>query len=198
VKVAIIGAAYIGAIPDGERALRPIQEFGSPLFDMIQPMSYCDLNGIFDAAYPKGMLNYWKSNFLATVDDNVIDTIVEMVEHCPSIYSGIFVEHWHGAVARVPQDQTAFHHRREGHNLLILSQWQDAAAKEENIAWARKGFARLEPFSAGARYVNYMDHDDAADLAGPFGGNYARLAQIKAKWDPENVFHLNQNIRPAD
>ena len=197
VKVAIIGAAYIGAVADGERILRPIKDFGSPLFDLIQPTSYCDLNGIFDAAYPKGMLNYWKSNFLASVDDNVVDAMVEMLEHCPSINSGIFVEHWHGAAARVPQQRTAFHHRREGHNLLILSQWQDIAAKEQNIAWARQGYARLEPFSAGARYVNYMDQDDAADLAGPFGGNYARLAQIKAKWDPGNVFHLNQNIRPA-
>jgi len=97
----------------------------------------------------------------------------------------------------VPQDKTAFHHRRDGYNLLILSQWYDVAAREGNVAWAREGFARMEPFSAGARYVNYMDQDDAADLAGPFGINYAKLAQVKAKWDPENVFHLNQNIQPA-
>ena len=196
-KVAIIGAAFIGAVADGEKALRPLKEFGSPLFDSIQPMSYCDLNGMFDVAYPKGMLNYWKSNFLSSVNDDVVSVLVDMVEDCPSKYSGIFIEHWHGAAVRVPQDQTAFHHRHEGHNLLVLSQWQDAAANEQNIAWARQGFARLEPFFAAARYVNYMDQDDAADLAGPFGGNYARLAQIKAKWDPENVFHLNQNIQPG-
>jgi len=197
VKVAIIGAAYIGALSDGERALRPIKEFGTPLFDMIQPTSYCDLNGMFDIAYPKGMLNYWKSSFLSTLDDSVINTLVETVEHCPSIYSGMFLEHWHGAAVRVPQDSTAFHHRREGHNLLILSQWQDLAATEKNIAWARQSFARLEPFFASARYVNYMDQDDAGDVAGPFGPNYARLAKIKAQWDPENIFHLNQNIQPA-
>ncbi len=196
-KVAIIGAAYFGAMTDGERMLRSIKQLGSPLFDMIQPTSYCDLNSIFDAGYPKGMLNYWKSNFLTTLDDDVINIMVDMLEHCPSKYSGIFVEHWHGAAARVPHDHTAFHHRREGHNLLILSQWQDAAAREENVAWARQGFARLEPFSAGARYVNYMDHDDAGDLAGPFGANYARLARVKAQWDPGNVFHLNQNVQPA-
>jgi|GEM_PF-1534216 len=197
VKVAIIGAAYFGAMTDGERILGPIKEFGSPLFDTIQPTEYSDLNSMFDIAYPKGMLNYWKSNFLTTLDDNVIHMMVDMVEHCPSKYSGIFLEHWHGTAVRVPHDRTAFHHRREGHNLLVLSQWHDAAAKEENIAWARQGFVRLEPFFAGARYVNYLDQDDAADLAGPFGGNYARLAQIKAKWDPGNVFHLNQNIQPA-
>ena len=198
VKVAIIGASHCGPLTDGERILRPIKEFGSPLFDTIQPMGYCELNGMFDGAYPKGMLNYWKSSFLITLDDKFLNSIVDMVEHCPSKYSGIFLEHWHGAVTRVPEDHTAFHHRREGHNLLILSQWEDAAATEQNIAWARQGFARLEPFFATARYVNYMDQDDASDVAGPFGGNYARLAQVKAKWDPENVFHLNQNIRPAN
>ncbi len=197
VKVAIIGASHCGSLTEGERMLRPIKEFGSPLFDTIQPIPYGDLNGMFDAAYPKGMLNYWKSSFLTSVEDGPLNAIIEMVQHCPSKYSGIFLEHWHGAAARVPADQTAFHHRREGHNLLILSQWQEAAAMEENIGWAREGFARLEPFFGEARYVNYMDQDDASDVAGPFGGNYARLAQIKARWDPENVFHLNQNIRPA-
>ena len=196
-KVAIVGVSYIGAIAEGERALRPIKEFGTPLFDMIQPMSYCDLNGMFDVAYPKGMLYYWKSNFLTSLDDDVVDVAIEMVEHCPSTNSGIFLEHWHGAAVRVPQEQTAFHHRRAGHNLLILSQWRDAAGNAENIAWARQGYARLEPFSAGARYVNYMDHDDGGDMAGPFGANYTRLAEIKRKWDPDNVFHLNQNIAPA-
>jgi len=198
VKVAIIAAAYCGPMTDGERMLRPIKEFGSPVFGTIQPMEYSILNGMFDAAYPKGMLYYWKSNFLSTLDDNLINTIIDAVEHCPSKYSGITLEHWHGAAARVPQDQTAFVHRREGYNLLLLSQWREAAANADNIAWAREGFARLEPFFASARYVNYLDQDDAADIKGAFGGNYAKLAQIKAKWDPGNVFHLNQNIQPAN
>jgi FAD/FMN-containing dehydrogenase len=197
VKVVIIGAAYLGATKDGERILRPIKEFGSPLFDAIQPMGYGDLNSIFDSAYPKGMRNYWKSNFLTTLDENVIDTIVGTIDDCPSKHSGIFLEHWHGALTRVPQEQTAFVFRHEGHNMLVLSQWPDAAADRENIAWARESFVAVEPFFASARYVNYLDHDDAPDKAGPFGGNYARLARIKARWDPENVFHLNQNIQPA-
>lgn len=196
-KVAIVGAAYFGAVADGERILRPIREFGSPLFDMIQPTTYCDLNSIFDVAYPKGMLYYWKSNFLAALDDSVIDIMIGAIESCPSKHSGIFLEHWHGAAARVPHDHTAFHHRHEGHNLLVLSQWYDAQAKAQNIAWARETFSALQPFFASARYVNYLDQDDASDLAGPFGVNYARLAQVKATWDPGNVFHLNQNIQPA-
>lgn len=198
VKVVLIAASYCGAMTDGERMLRPIKELGSPLFDTIQPTGYTDLNGMFDSAYPKGMLYYWKSNFLTTLDDNLINTMIAMVERCPSKYSGITLEHWHGAAARVPQDQTAFVYRHEGYNFLVLSQWHDAAANAENKAWARETFAKVEPFFASARYVNYLDQDDAADVMGAFGGNYARLAQIKAKWDPGNVFHLNQNIRPAN
>ncbi len=124
VKLAIIAAAYCGSMTDGERMLRPIKEFGSPLFDTIQPTGYNELNSAFDSAYPKGMLYYWKSSFLATLDDHVIDLMVEMVDRCPSKYSGITLEHWHGAAARIPQDQTAFIPRREGYNLLLLSQWR--------------------------------------------------------------------------
>ena len=197
VKVAIIGVGYCGPLTDGERALRPVKEFGTPLFDTIQPISYCDLNSVFDTAYPKGRRYYWKSNFLTSLDDNSVDTMVGTIEACPSKYSGIFLEHWRGAVARIAQPQTAFVFRREGYNLLILSQWEDAVTDRENIAWARASYAALKPSFAEARYLNYMDQDDAADLAGPFGGNYARLARIKTQWDPENVFHLNQNIQPA-
>jgi len=197
VKVAILGVAYLGATAEGERILRPIKEFGSPLFDAIQPTGYSELNSMFDSSYPKGMRNYWKSSFLTGLDDKVIDAMVRAIDRCPSKNSGLFLEHWHGALARVPQDQTAFVFRREGHNMLVLSQWPDAAADRENIAWARESFAAAEPYFASARYVNYLDQDDAADKAGPFGGNYARLAQTKARWDPKNVFHLNQNIPPA-
>ncbi len=82
----------------------------------IQPTGYSDLNGMFDAAYPKGMLYYWKSSFLNAVNDDLIDTVIQMVDRCPSKYSGITLEHWHGALARVPQEQTAFVFRHEGHN----------------------------------------------------------------------------------
>ncbi len=82
--------------------------------------------------------------------------------------------------------------------MLIVSEWNDPAANNENIAWARESYAALQPSCAKARYVNYLDQDDAGDVEGPFGGNYTRLAQIKAKWDPENIFHLNQNIQPAN
>jgi hypothetical protein len=197
VKVVIIGASHCGTIADGERVLRPIKELGSPLFDSIQPTSYCDLNSMFDATYPKGMLYYWKSSFLNVLSDESIDKMIEAVESCPSKYTGILVEHWHGALARVPQDRTAFPHRLEGFNLGLISQWQDPADNEANVAWTREVFTELQPFCAKARYVNYLDQDDGADLSGPYGANYARLSQVKARWDRGNLFHLNQNIQPA-
>jgi FAD/FMN-containing dehydrogenase len=197
VKIAIVGASHCGTVEEGEKALRPIKELGSPLFDTIQPMGYCELNGMFDAAYPKGMRYYWKSNFLARLGDDVFDAMIGQMERSPSIYDLIFLEYWHGAVSRVKPEQTAFAYRHESHNLTVFSQWVDPAANAENIAWGRETFAAMKGSFAAARYMNYMDHDDGADVAGAYGANHARLAQIKAKWDPENVFHLNQNIRPA-
>jgi FAD/FMN-containing dehydrogenase len=197
VKIAMIVFAYCGSLADGEEVLRPIKRFGSPIFDTIQPMSYSALNSMFDPAYPKGMFYYWKSSFLESLSDEAIQAIVEIFGRCPSKFSGIGVEHWHGAAARVPQDQTSFPHRHPGINFMILSQWQDPAVNRENFDWGQESFAATQRFFAKARYVNYLDQDDAGDLAGPFGANYARLAQIKAKYDPGNLFHLNQNIRPA-
>jgi len=197
VKVALIGASHCGSLSDGEKALRRIKERGSPLLDAIQPTRYCELNSMFDPAYPKGMLHYWKSSFLNVLSDDFIDTMIGNLERCPSKDSNIFLERWHGAAARVPQDKTAFPHRREGFNMALISQWRDTATNPENIAWARESYAAMEPFCAEARYVNYLDQDDTSDIAGPFGSNYARLAKIKATWDPGNVFHLNQNIQPA-
>lgn len=197
VKMTVVVVAYSGSLVEGEKTLASLKHFASPLFDTIQPMAYNDLNSMFDPAYPKGLFYYWKSNFLSTFSDETVDTMIAMLERCPSKFSGIGLEHWHGVGARVHQDQTAFSHRHEGQNLLILSQWHDPAANSENIEWARATFKSLQPFFAKARYVNYLDQDDAGDVSGPFGANYARLCHIKAKYDPKNLFHLNQNIGPV-
>ena len=160
-------------------------------------MSYCTLNAMVDPGFPRGRFYYWKSNFLTTLSNEAIDAVIDISARSPSKFSGIGVEHWHGVAARIPPHDTAFAHRREGHNLMVLSQWQDPGAHRENYEWGREGFAALQPFFGKERYVNYLDQDDAGDMAGPFGTNYARLSQIKAKYDPQNLFHLNQNIRPA-
>jgi len=115
----------------------------------------------------------------------------------PSPMSGIVFERWHGAATRVAADATAFPHRSAGYNLLLASEWTNARDTERNIAWARDGFAAMQRFVVSRRYVNYLDDDEAGEPAAEaYGPNYARLRQLKSKFDPTNVFHINQNIRP--
>jgi FAD/FMN-containing dehydrogenase len=151
-----------------------------------------------DAAFPKGALNYWKSSFLSSLSDEVIDTMIDCCARVPSPMSGIVVERWDGAATRVAVDETAFPHRAVGYNMLLVSQWTNPADTERNIAWTRESYAALQPFIASRRYVNYLDDDEAGDPAAQaYGLNYARLRQLKTKFDPTNLFHMNQNIRPA-
>ena len=109
----------------------------------------------------------------------------------------LLLEHIHGAATRVGISDTAFPHRREGYNFLVLAQWIDPAATPACIAWARETYGRMQPFFASGRYVNYLDDDEAGDpVAAAYGPNYRRLQQIKARFDAKNFFRMNQNIRP--
>jgi FAD/FMN-containing dehydrogenase len=197
-KVAAIAACHCGALPDGAAAMRRLKAFGHPVMDTIGPTSYCELNAMLDEAYPKGALNYWKSHFLPDLTDAAIDTMVDAFERCPSPMSEIMLEHFHGAAARVGIGDTAFPLRTAGYNFLVLSQWMSPADNEPCIAWARETYAALQPFVGVGRYVNYLDADESGDpVAAAYGPNYRRLQELKAKYDPSNFFHMNQNIRPV-
>jgi FAD/FMN-containing dehydrogenase len=196
-KLVAIALCHCGPLSDGEASAKTIKRFGSPVIDEVGPMTYCELNAMLDADYPRGALNYWKSSVLPELSDRAIDTMVECFAECPSSLSELALEHLHGAVTRVGVADTAFPHRTEGYNFLVLSQWTDKADTDRCIAWARKTYAAMTPFMGENRYVNYLDHDDAGDqVAAAYGSNYRRLQQIKATCDPRNVFHMNQNIRP--
>lgn len=196
-KLVAIVAAHAGSLEAGEKAVRPIKAFGSPVMDALGPLPYTQLNTLMDAALAKGARNYWKSSFLASLTDSAIDAIVDAFAACPSAMSMMVLEHFHGAATRVPVDATACPHREDGYNLLILSQWADAALDERCTSWARQSYAAVTPFIGSRRYVNYLDADEAGDpVAAAFGSNYARLQRVKAKYDPENVFRQNLNIKP--
>jgi len=198
-KLAAIVLGHCGSLEDGEVATRPIKEFGTPAMDAIGPMPYSDLNGMLDAAYPKGALNYWKSKFLAGLSDEAIDTMIGCFEKCPTPMGQILLENFHGAATRVGVSDTAFPHRQDGYNLVLLCEWMDHQATDECIAWTRETYAAMDAFVASGRYVNYLGDDEEGDpVAAAYGPNYARLQKLKAKYDPENFFHMNQNIRPAN
>jgi hypothetical protein len=197
-KLVVLAAAHCGSLAEGEKALRPFKAFGQPVMDAMGPISYCALNSLFDAGLPRGALNYWKSQFLTGLSDEAIAVLLERFEACESPMSQMVVEHFHGAASRVPVSATACAMRLTGFNVGVISQWMDTSQNDSCTGWCRGTFAALEPFFAAARYVNYLDHDEAGDpVSAVYGTNYGRLRELKAKYDPENFFHTNVNIRPA-
>ncbi len=196
-KLAAMVACHCGSLEEGERALRPLKEFGSPVMDALGPIPYSQLNGMLDAGYPKGALNYWKSSFLQELSDDTIDALIECFSACPSPLGQMLLEHFHGAATRVGVTETAFPHRADGYNLLVLSQWLAPAETDRCTAWARTTYGQMEPFVGPGRYVNYLGDDEPGDPAiAAYGPNYKRLQEIKTKYDPTNFFHMNQNIKP--
>lgn len=198
-KLALCVACHIGEQAQAEADLRPLREFGSPALVELGPIPYTVLNSLLDAGYPTGSLNYWKSGFLRELSDGAIGTMVERFAGCPSPMTAMLLEHFHGAVTRVPVDATAVPHREPGHNFAITSVWTDPATSEENVAWTKEAYAAMEPFLVGRRYVNYFSEDDAGEESAraAFGRNYERLAEVKAVYDPTNMFRQNTNVPPG-
>ena len=164
--------------------------------DAVGPMSYCAVNGMLDAAYPRGALAYWKSSFFSELSDDAIDAMIGAFARCPTPMGQLLLERLHGAVTRVRATDTAFPHRREGYNFIVVGEWLNARDTDRCIAWARETFADMQRFAVG-RYVNYLGDDEAGDaVAAVYGPNYRRLQEVKKKYDPKNFFRMNQNIRP--
>ena len=193
-----VSAGHCGHLPDGEAARKPLKAFGAPIVDTIGPIPYVQLNGMLDAAFPKGALNYWKSHFIDALGDAAIDSLIERFAACPSPMGLVLLEDFHGAATRVPVGETAYAMRSAGFNALFLSEWMDPSQTESCIRWARESYAAIQPFVGPRRYLNYLADDDTTDaaLAAAYGPNLSRLRRIKSKYDPNNVFHLNVNIRP--
>jgi len=195
-RLAGIVASHAGTLNNGARAVQPIKAFGTPIVDALGPIPYSTLNTMLDPAFPRGALNYWKAQVLTDLSDAAIGTIVRAFKARPSPMSQIIIEHLHGAASRVPVASTACALRLTGFNVVIISQWADAEETELNIAWARETFASLAPFLAERRYVNYLERDAIDVSEAAYGPNLARLRDLKAKWDPDNIFHHNVNIVP--
>ena len=198
-KIAGLIVAHFGPYEEAERSLQPFKAIGSPLMMEVGPMPYSVLNTVLDENFPRGALNYWKSSFLEEFSDEAIDTVVSQFAEVPSPMTGLVFERFHGAAVRIPVEATAIPHRQDGYNLVITSVWDDPASTDENIAWTRKAFEALKPYRADRRYVNYLGDDDEGDdpVRQAYGPNYERLAALKAKYDPDNLFHANVNVKPS-
>ena len=196
-----VASCYAGPVEDGERAVRALREFGTPLVDLVGPTLYVDHQSGIDDTVPHGWHYYWKATNLTDLSDAVIAVVAEhaYAASSPRSYAAMF--HMGGAVARVPHDATAYAGRDVAHNMSIDGVWLPDESGEHaaaETAWARRFLEALQPHRAGV-YVNFLDSDDDTSRVREAYGDhiYRRLAEVKAKYDPENVFHNNKNIQPS-
>jgi FAD/FMN-containing dehydrogenase len=197
-RLAALVVCHAGPAEQAQKDLAPLREFGQPLMVELGPMPYAVMNTLLDDGFPRGALNYWKSSFVESLDDELIDLAIERFATTPSPLNAILFEHFHGAVTRVGVSDTAVPHREVGYNLLMPSVWLDAADTEANIAWTRATFDLFSPYFAERRWLNYFSDDDGTDaVRAAYGPNYDRLVELKRRYDPENAFRLNHNIDPV-
>ena len=194
-----VAVCYTGNLQAGEQAVRPLREFGPPLGSEIRATPYCALQTAGDAGFPSGRQHYWKSAWLTNLSDEVIAVMLAYLARMPSPASGVGLQQLHGAAARVAPTATAFPHRGGNrYDCQILSQWDDPAESEENIRWTREFFTALEPFLDNGVYVNDLGEEGEDRIRAAYGVNYQRLAALKGKYDPTNLFRVNQNVKPSD
>jgi FAD/FMN-containing dehydrogenase len=196
--IVAVGGVWVGALEEGDRALRPLREYGPPYADIYQPMPYSAAQTMADFLWPKGLYSYWKSSFLKSLSDRAIDTILDFCAKAPSPRTVVVIEHdGDSAWSRVPEDATAFGHRNWPYNMVITTMWTNPKDNDANIEWTRKFWEAMKPFLAEAVYVNYLGEVDEAGIRAAYGKKYARLAALKQKYDPTNFFSMNQNIKPS-
>lgn len=193
--VAIIGC-YFGDIEKGETVIKPLRDFGTPVADLFQPIPYLQMQSLLDAGFPHGNRYYWKSGFIKDLSDEAIDIIINHMASIPSPYSASMLEYYGGAAACEPEGGTAYPHRQLQFNLVIVSNWPDKQEDEKNIAWTRNIWEAMQPFLSNKVYVNALGVEGQERIKEAYGENYQRLVALKRKYDPNNVFRMNQNILP--
>ncbi len=198
--VLIVAAAYSGSPEDGEPVVQPLRELAEPLVDLSGPWPWLGLQSGFDALFPKGEFRYWKSRALAELPEAAIDEIAEFASRRPTPITDIVVWHHGGAMSRVGETETAYAGREASFLVTGEVSWRDASQNDEAIAWGREFWAAMEKHSTGGVYLNFpgLGEEKEELVKAGYGVNYERLATLKAKYDPENLFRMNLNITPAD
>ena len=198
-RFAAIAGVYAGPVEAGLEAWAPLRAIAEPVADLIGPIPYVGMQGLLDALHPKGDGNYFKSHHMTDLPDEAIDALVAGHQAVTSPQNEIHVHDLRGAVARGPANGSAFPHRDAPYVLNVIGKWPAGTQGDAHIEWARDVVESMEKFGTGSAYVNFLgDPEDTDRLRSAYGPEtYDRLVAIKDKWDPENVFHLNQNIRPS-
>jgi FAD/FMN-containing dehydrogenase len=189
-------ACWAGPIEEGEEVLKPFHDVAPVVADHVGPMPYPALNSAFDDLVPPGLQHYWKANFVKELTDEAIEAHLEHGPKVPAVNSTVHIYPINGACHRVAPDATAFAYRDATFATVIAGMWPDPAQNEANIAWVRDFYEATAPHSEEGGYINFMADDDQDRIRANYRQNYDRLVEVKRKYDPNNLFHLNQNIRP--
>jgi FAD/FMN-containing dehydrogenase len=197
--VVVVAGCYCGAVEDGESVVQPLRELGEPLIDLSGPWPWLALQSGFDPLFPKGGFYYWKSRALAELSDEAIDVIADFGARRPTPLTDIIVWHNGGAMSRVAETDTAYAGRDAGFLVTGEASWDDPALNDEAIGWGRAFWDAIGQHSTGGLYLNFagLGEEKEALVKAGYGANYERLAALKAKYDPTNLFRMNLNIEPA-
>jgi FAD/FMN-containing dehydrogenase len=196
----LVGAVYVGDSEEGMRVLQPLRELSTPLADISQPMPFVFVQSAFDPFFPRGALRaYWKSAYVPELSDEVIEIVARRSAERPSGLTFVDVYPMGGEIARIGSAESAFGERAAPYMVAVAGNWTDAGDDEANIAWVREVWGELDALGTGSTYLNFTGPEDpsASSVPHAFGQNLDRLAKVKARYDPDNLFQRNNNIRPA-
>jgi FAD/FMN-containing dehydrogenase len=193
---ALFVACWAGPVEEGERALKPLHDVAPVFAEHVGSMPYPALNSAFDGLYPPGLQHYWKANFVKELTDDAISAHLEHGAKVPALTSTMHIYPINGAVHQVASDETAFAYRDANFATVIAGMWPDPTHNTANIKWVRDYYDATAPHSEEGGYINFMAEDDQSRIKANYKGNYKRLVEVKKKYDPDNLFHVNQNIKP--
>lgn len=196
-EILALAMCYAGDAAEGERIAKPLREFGKPIADIVAPMPYTAWQTVLDPLLTPGARNYWKSHDFAGLPDGLLDVLIDHAGRIPDPQTEIACAQLGGAVSRVPRTETAYNHRDGQYVLNVHCRWADPSKDDACIAWARELWRAAAPFSTGSVYVNFLTQEEGSRVRDAYGENYEQLVALKNKYDPKNLFGVNQNIQPT-
>jgi len=197
-EVLVLAMCDCGTLADGEKDAARMRAIGKPLADVVGPHPFAGWQQAFDPLLAPGARNYWKSHDFAELSDEAIDLLLGAVGELPGPECEIFIGYVGGAASHLALHETAFPQRKPHFVMNVHARWREPAMDEACIAWARGLYEAARPLAMGTAYVNFMPGDEASRVEAAYGANYHRLAEVKRRYDPQNLFRVNQNVRPLE
>ncbi|SDB00033.1 FAD-binding oxidoreductase [Sinorhizobium sp. NFACC03] len=197
-EILVLAMCYCGDLVAGEQATAGLRAIGKPIADVVGPKPFVEWQQAFDPLLTPGARNYWKSHDFMELSDAAIGVLVDAIRQLPGPECEIFIAHVGGAAGRVAVEETAFPQRSSHFVMNVHARWREPAMDQTCIGWARQLFETTRPHAAGTAYINFMPADEADRIEAAYGGNYPRLIEVKRRYDPENLFRMNQNVRPLE